>query len=85
VADSVPLALFCAQEISSAGIDVILARAISLGGDTDTIASITGQIAGCVVGSGGVPQSLLRNVEGMREVEAIACAFADFVVKRVGT
>ncbi|MBO0911787.1 MAG: ADP-ribosylglycohydrolase family protein [Acidobacteria bacterium] len=84
VVDSVPLALYCAQGMNRAGIDVMLARTISLGGDTDTIASIAGQIAGTVVGLEGVPQPLLKGVEGIHEVEAIAYAFADFVDSRPG-
>jgi ADP-ribosylglycohydrolase len=46
VVDSVPLALYCAQFIAEKPLSVVLAQTIEVGGDTDTIASITGQIAG---------------------------------------
>jgi len=45
VVDTVPLALYCAQFIGEKPLSVVLAQAIEAGGDTDTIASITGQIA----------------------------------------
>jgi ADP-ribosylglycohydrolase len=82
VVDSVPLALYCAHDINGVELDVVLARTISIGGDTDTIASITGQIAGAVVGLEGVPQGLLADVDGAQEVRAIANAFANFVEER---
>src|SRR5260370_707941 len=50
VVDSVPLALYCAQFITKKSLSVVLAQTIEVGGDTDTIASITGQIAGTAAG-----------------------------------
>jgi hypothetical protein len=58
VVAAVPLALHYAQYIAEEPISVVLARPISAGGDTDTIASLTGQLAGTVVGATGVPQDL---------------------------
>jgi len=82
VVDSVPLALYCAQSIASEPLPALLARAISLGGDADTIASIAGQIAGTVVGSAGIGRHLVADVEGGDEAAAIASEFAEFVCKR---
>jgi len=82
VVDAVPLALYCAQLIASEPLPTVLARAISVGGDTDTIASITGQLAGTVVGSDGVPNDLLTEVRGSDELRSIAEDFAEFVAKR---
>jgi ADP-ribosylglycohydrolase len=82
VVDTVPLALYCAQSIICDPLPAVLSRAISVGGDTDTIASITGHIAGTTVGSAGVPQELVADVEGSDEVAAIAEEFAEFVVKK---
>ena len=48
--DTVPLALYCAQFIADKPLSVVIAQVIEAGGDTDTIASITGQIAGTVAG-----------------------------------
>src|ERR1700746_3939622 len=50
VVDTVPLALYCAQFIAEKPLSVVLAQAIEVGGDTDTIASIAGQIAGTASG-----------------------------------
>ena len=81
VVDSVPLALYCAQSIAFEPLPTVLARTITLGGDTDTIASIAGQLAGTVVGSAGVPHDLLTEVNGSEELKAIAGGFAEFLAK----
>ena len=57
----------------------MLARPISAGGDTDTIASLTGQLAGTVVRATGVPHELFSGVEGSEEIFQIARRFAQFV------
>ena len=79
VVDTVPLALLCAQSIADDPLPTVLARTIGIGGDTDTIASITGQIAGTVVGAEGVAADLLDAVENSGELLRIAQAFAQFV------
>jgi hypothetical protein len=58
----------------------VLARPISAGGDTDTIASLTGQLAGTVVRATGVPHDLFGGVEGSDEIFQIARRFAKFVI-----
>ena len=50
VADSVPLALFSARAIGERPFAAIVGGAIAAGGDTDTVGSITGQIAGAALG-----------------------------------
>jgi ADP-ribosyl-[dinitrogen reductase] hydrolase len=82
VVDTVPLALYCAQAIASDPLQTVLALTISVGGDTDTIASIAGQLAGTVVGSAGVPHKLVHDVDGSHEVVATAEKFAAFVEKK---
>jgi len=79
VVDTVPFALYCAQRIVEHPLDVTLARTISAGGDTDTTASITGQLAGTVVGLAGVPQEMFAQVERGGQVLSIAHTFANFV------
>jgi ADP-ribosyl-[dinitrogen reductase] hydrolase len=81
VVDTVPLALYCAQSIAFEPLPAVLALAIGVGGDTDTIASIAGQLAGTVVGSAGIPHELFAAVEGGEEVADIAEAFSEFVAK----
>jgi ADP-ribosyl-[dinitrogen reductase] hydrolase len=84
VVDAVPLAMYCAQSIDVESLPVILARTIGIGGDTDTIASITGQLAGTVVGLAGVPSNLVADIEGSDEIISIASTFAEFVAQTAG-
>ncbi|HZV87672.1 MAG TPA: ADP-ribosylglycohydrolase family protein [Candidatus Binatus sp.] len=78
VVASVPLALSCAQYIAEDPLPVVLARAITGGGDTDTIASLTGQIAGTVVSAAGVSRDYFTGVEDNEEIFRIARGFAQF-------
>jgi ADP-ribosyl-[dinitrogen reductase] hydrolase len=81
VVDTVPLALYCAQAIVTEGLPVVLERTITIGGDTDTIASITGQVAGTVAGAAGIPDELIAEIKGDGELRAISGEFAEFVVR----
>lgn len=82
VVDTVPLALYCAQFIVEEPLSRVLAQAIEAGGDTDTIASITGKIAGTVA---GVPpdyaQHFSKIVDG-DEIIQVAESFAEFLRTR---
>ena len=82
VVDTVPLALYCAQSIATQPLPEVLARTIGVGGDTDTIASIAGQLAGSVAGAEGVSSELFADIEGSEEVFRIAEQFAGLVSKR---
>jgi len=73
------LALYCAQFVAEQPLSVVITQAIEAGGDTDTIASITGQIAGTVA---GVTPDCMRHVSTIvesGEVIRIAEHFANFV------
>ena len=54
--ESVPLALYAARSIVRWPLEVVLLSTIEVGGDTDTIASMTGQIAGAWIGASQVSQ-----------------------------
>lgn len=79
VVDSVPLALYCSQFITVRPLPAVLAHAIEAGGDTDTVASMTGQLAGVVVGAAGVPDHLVAAIDGAEHLRRLALDFADFV------
>lgn len=79
VVDTVPLALYCAQFIADRSLSIVLAQAIGVGGDTDTIASITGQVAGTVVGAPAEFREHFSRINGGDEVIRVAERFADFV------
>jgi ADP-ribosylglycohydrolase len=80
VVDTVPLALYCAQLIAAHPLSEVLSQAVEAGGDTDTIASIAGQVAGCVVGSSGIPREHLAPIKDSEEVTRVGERFAEFVV-----
>ncbi|GAB2789863.1 ADP-ribosylglycohydrolase family protein [Hymenobacter latericoloratus] len=63
VVNSVPFAIFCATKIFDLGLAGLLQQLIATGGDTDTNASIAGQLAGAVVGLAGIPAGLLSKLE----------------------
>ncbi len=79
VVDSVPLALYAAQWIATLPILDVLRNAIAPGGDTDTIASITGQIAGTAVGLSRIPADLLQNVSEIGTITNVANKYAGMV------
>jgi ADP-ribosyl-[dinitrogen reductase] hydrolase len=82
VVDTVPLALYCAQSIAVQPLTMVLAQAIEVGGDTDTIASITGQIAGT---ASGVPPDYaghFSSITGGDAIIQVAESFADFLRTR---
>lgn len=76
VADSVPLAMFAAREIGRRTFVEVIEDAVQGGGDTDTIASMTGQIAGAAVGSALLPEDLLVRLRDREKLSEIARAFA---------
>ena len=76
VADSVPLAIYSARLIEQYPLDEVLRNTIEAGGDTDTIASMTGQIAGAWLGSSGIPRELLSRLPNVREIERVVDEFA---------
>jgi ADP-ribosyl-[dinitrogen reductase] hydrolase len=82
VVDAVPLALYAAQFISTQPLEDVLSQTISAGGDTDTIASITGQLAGCVTGPAGISNERFDKVEGGDEVLRVSRQFAEFAARR---
>lgn len=62
VVDSVPFALFCASQVPYLGLTQVLVSIITAGGDTDTNASIAGQVAGTLLGQQNLPSELLRKL-----------------------
>ena len=60
--ESVPLALCGAQRVQSTGFQGMMEELISLGGDTDTIASMAGQVAGTILGYDALPPLLVSRL-----------------------
>jgi ADP-ribosyl-[dinitrogen reductase] hydrolase len=67
VAESVPLAIFAAQQIRKTNAKEIIAGIVSCGGDTDTNASMAGQIMGTFLGYSKLPADILSYFDRIRE------------------
>lgn len=76
VVDSVPLALYAARSIDRMPFDSVLRSTIEAGGDTDTIASMTGQIAGAWLGVSGIPRELIDMLPNAKYIERVTDKFA---------
>jgi len=76
VVESVPLAILAASEIRRKPLVSVIGDAILAGGDTDTIASMAGQIAGAAAGTAGLPGELLTRLAEGKEITDIAQAFS---------
>ena len=79
VVESVPLAIYSAQKTQQRSLEDVLKGAIEAGGDTDTVASMTGQIAGAAVGGSVVPDDLLEGIALLDEARALATRFAQTI------
>lgn len=71
VVESVPFSVLAARRALCAGMQRMLVEVISCGGDTDTNASMAGQMAGAVLGEAGLPTDLLQQVRDMDVVYAV--------------
>jgi ADP-ribosylglycohydrolase len=65
VVDSVPLSVFAAQKIGSMNFQDIITDLIKIGGDTDTVCSMTGQIIGSLKGTEVVPDVWMTKYNGL--------------------
>lgn len=76
VVESVPLAIYGAQQATQLGFVPMLCELIAAGGDTDTIASLAGQIAGAWFGLQGLPPEWLARLPEQEFIVATAGSFA---------
>jgi ADP-ribosylglycohydrolase len=76
VAETIPVAFEVARQMRVIGLESAMHEMNSLGGDTDTIGSIAGQIWGAATGIDSV--HLLANISGAGQVIAVADRFAQF-------
>jgi len=63
VVNSVPFAIYCATKITDLGLEEMFKQIISSGGDTDTNASIAGQIVGTLIGTENIPHELILKLK----------------------
>jgi ADP-ribosylglycohydrolase len=83
VVESVPLSIYAVQFIDRYTFDDILRMVIEAGGDTDTNASMTGQILGAWTGSSQIPERLIRSLPNVTDIERIATDFASVLERRI--
>lgn len=69
VGETVPAAFFCHLKLEP---EEALVAAASNGGDTDSIASIAGALAGASRGSGWIPERWLAHLEERERIEQVA-------------
>jgi len=77
VVESVPLALYAAQQTPILGFGTLVREVICAGGDTDTTASIAGQIAGTFLGEKELPRHLLKQLDEFSFIEDVAHQFVE--------
>ncbi len=71
--EAVPTALYAFLRHPQAFVEAVT-YAISLGGDTDTIASMTGALAGAYLGAAAIPSRWRARVEGGARLQGLADA-----------
>jgi ADP-ribosyl-[dinitrogen reductase] hydrolase len=71
VVNSVPFALFAASRAQQMGLQAMYEQVIAAGGDTDTNASLAGQVAGARLGLKGIPLDLLEKMNAVGSSEKV--------------
>ncbi len=83
VANTVPLAIRAVEELEHLGFDAMLKALIDIGGDTDTVCSIAGQIAGTLIGFDNIPLHLKSQLEHLNNYSWIKNTSDNFVESRL--
>ncbi len=81
VVESVPLAILGAGYVKQYGFQTIIEKLIHPGGDTDTIASIAGQIAGALIGKSNLPDNMINLLPCMDLIESTLKNFNNAFLK----
>jgi len=79
VVESVPLAILGASQVAELGFIRVLEELVMCGGDTDTIASMAGQIMGCAVSRAGIRPEQAAQLPSYDHLVEVASKFADVV------
>jgi len=79
VVESIPLALFSASQVETLSFQQIIKEIVSLGGDTDTIASITGQVVGAYIGRKNLPEEMISNLLDLELIEKTIYLFTNVI------
>ena len=79
VVETVPLVLYAVEKINRLGFEKLLVELVSVGGDTDTIAAIAGQILGTLSGYENLPLEMIARVPDFEMIFSTATKFAETV------
>ena len=71
VVNSIPFAIFAASVVLKTGMTSMFQAIIDSGGDTDTNASIAGQIAGTLIGKENIPVNLIDQLKLLKQYKWI--------------
>jgi ADP-ribosylglycohydrolase len=87
VIDSIPLALFAAQQAPAIGMEKMMKELVAAGGDTATNCSIAGQVAGVLMGLDAIPEQWmekLKKTPNYQEFIETIRKFAAYISSRSG-
>ncbi|HWB13872.1 MAG TPA: ADP-ribosylglycohydrolase family protein [Pirellulales bacterium] len=79
VVESVPFALMAAEHLGEMSFSAVIEEVVMAGGDTDSTASMAGQICGTCVGQQALPDDWLDRLPEAHDVRRTADCFARFV------
>ncbi len=80
VLDTLEAVLWCL--LNSKSYKECVLKAVNLGGDTDTIASIAGGIAGIAYGMAGIPEEWTRELKCGEYIEELCAAFSEVAYQK---
>jgi ADP-ribosyl-[dinitrogen reductase] hydrolase len=80
VVETVPLALIAGWQAIERGIEPVIEEIVAIGGDTDTIASIAGQLAGAQLGASLLPRTMLEQLPEREWITDVAARFSEFAL-----
>ena len=83
ITEAVPMAIGMFVAIPDDPLDLLL-RVVNLGGDSDTVAAITGAISGTHKGFDALPADMVRTLEAANQIDvrAEASLFVDVIARR---
>lgn len=87
VVDSIPLAIFAAQQAPEIGLEKMMKEIVAAGGDANTNCSIAGQIAGLQLGQEAIPQAWMTKLKETYRFESYQetiRTYASFVSEQRG-
>ncbi len=82
VVDSIPLAIAAANKVLKIGVSKMYAQLMQIGGDTDTNASIAGQIVGTLIGRNNIPKSLFNQLRTLKDYPWIDNTINQFIDRK---